>query len=139
MSSNKTVPTATPAISFLEGVTDVSKRDDRFRLMDLMQRITREDPVMWGTSIVGFGKYHYRYASGREGDMPVVGFSPRKGKLALYVGALSHQNKPLLAKLGALSTGKSCLYIKCLEQVNVAVLGQIISNTYTRLSDNPTN
>jgi hypothetical protein len=136
MSGNKTVPTNASVTAFLMEVEDEVKRKDGFTLMDLMQGITGETPVMWGSAIVGFGSYHYRYNSGREGDMLLVGFSPRKGKLALYLGADLFQNKPLYEKLGKYSSGKSCLYISRLEDVNMEILGRIISNSYDHLYKN---
>jgi hypothetical protein len=134
MSGNKTVPTNASVTAFLMEVEDEEQRKDSLTLLELMQEITGETPVMWGPEIVGFGSYHYRYDSGREGDMLLVGFSPRKGKLSLYVGADLTQNKPLYKKLGKYGSGKSCLYISRLENVNMEILGRIISNSYDHLS-----
>ena len=130
MGTNKTIPTNASVTEFLEAVEDPSQKQDSFRLMELMKGITKEPAVMWGPSIVGFGSYHYRYESGREGDMLRVGFSPRKGKIALYIGAQSARNQPLLNDLGPHNSGKSCLYIKRLDKVDLEVLSKIISNTF---------
>lgn len=133
MSTNKTVPNKSSVTAFIREVEDPLQREDSKVLVRLMHEVTGESAVMWGPSIIGFGRYHYRYESGREGTMLMVGFSPRKGKLALYVGALSQQNKPLLPELGNHKTGKSCLYIKRLEDVDLRILRQIIENTYRTL------
>ncbi len=133
MSTNKTVPTNQSVSVFIQGVEDPLQREDCQRLAVLMEEVTGEKPVMWGPSIVGFGAYHYRYESGREGDMLMAGFSPRKGKLALYIGARSEQNKPLLQKLGRHQSGKSCLYLKRLEDAELDILRQMIRNTYQTL------
>lgn len=130
MSGNKTVPTNAPVPDFLQGLEDPKQLEDSVRLIRFMKEITGQDPVMGGPSFIGFGKYHYRYESGREGDMLQVGFSPWKGKLEMYIGANSTQNKPLLEKLGRHDSGKSCLYIRRLDEVDTAVLRQIITNTY---------
>jgi len=119
MTGNKTVPTTASVNAFLEGIKDVIQQRDSIRLAEIMPELTGEFPLMWGPSIVGFGSYHYHYDSGREGDMLCVGFSPRKGKLALYVDAQSNQNKPLLSALGKYRSGKSCLYIKHLKDVDL--------------------
>jgi hypothetical protein len=132
MSGNKTVPTDIPVTAFLEGIEDPAQRQDSIRLTELMNEVAGEPAVMWGPSIIGFGSYHYVYESGREGDMPIIGFSPRKGKLALYVDALSKHNRPLLEKLGKYANGKYCLYIKRLADIDIKVLRKIISKTYQR-------
>lgn len=129
MNTNKTIPTRASVTDFLEKIADRGQQEDSFWLVQMMQEVTGEPPVLWGPSIIGFGSYHYRYDSGREGDMPLVGFSPRKGKIALYIGATSVQNQPLLDKLGRHSTGKSCLYITHLEDIDKKILRRIIVNT----------
>lgn len=111
MADNKTKPTKISVEAFLDSVTDAGKRADALALIDLMRSATGEKPVMWGPSIVGFGSYHYRYESGREGDSPIVGFSPRKAALVLYIVTGFLGAEPLLAKLGKHTTGKSCFYV----------------------------
>ena len=112
--------------SFLESVEDQQRRDDAFEICDIMSAITKQEPKMWGSSIVGFGSYHYVYASGTEGDAPQVGFSPRKTALSLYImsGFAAYEN--ILEKLGKYKIGKSCLYIKKLEDVDMKILKKLI-------------
>lgn len=130
-SENKTKPTKTSVKKFLNSIEDKTKRADSFKILEMMKSITKEEPVMWGPSIVGFGKYHYKYASGREGDMPLAGFSPRKQNLTLYIMSGSKENKDLLKKLGKHKTGASCLYIKKLENVDTKVLKEMIKRSYS--------
>jgi len=115
---------------FLNKVTDVKKREDSFALLDLMKKITKEPPKMWGPSIVGFGQYHYKYESGREGDMCITGFSPRKQNLTIYIMPGFTKYQQLMDKLGKFKTSKSCLYIKKLEDVNLKILEKIISESF---------
>jgi hypothetical protein len=129
MSDNKTKPTAISVEAFLDSVPDAGKRADALVLIDMMQRATGEKPVMWGPSIIGFGSYHYRYDSGRDGDSPVVGFSPRKAALVLYIVTGFTGAEPLLAKLGKHTTGKSCLYIKRLADVDQRVLRRLVDQS----------
>lgn len=124
--ANKTQPTQKTVTEFLGAVADETQRADAKALVKLMQSATGEKPKMWGPSIVGFGSYHYTYESGREGDMPLVGFSPRKTATVLYLGLGESWAKPLLAKLGKHTTGKGCLYIKRLSDVDVKVLEQLV-------------
>jgi hypothetical protein len=128
MPENKTKPTTSSVNTFIDTVADPARRADAKELVRLMQRISGEEPVLWGPSIVGFGSYHYRYDSGREGDMPLIGFSPRKAALVLY-SMLGHGDaNVLLAKLGRHTTGKGCLYIKKLADVDRRVLEALIAN-----------
>lgn len=129
MGDNKTKPTAVSVETFLESVPDASKRADALLLIDMMHRATGEKPVMWGPSIIGFGSYHYRYESGREGDSPVVGFSPRKAALVIYIVTGFDDAAPLLAKLGKHTTGKSCLYVKRLADVDQRVLRDLVDRS----------
>lgn len=111
---------------FLNAVPDEQKRKDCFKLAKLMEKITGEKAKMWGTAIVGFGSYHYKYASGHEGDTCLVGFSPRKQNLSLYLmGAVTGQDA-LLKKLGKHKTGKGCLYINKLDDVDEKVLAELV-------------
>jgi hypothetical protein len=126
MAANKTNPTEVSVGSFIEGVGDASRREDAKVLVKLMQAATGEKPKMWGPSIVGFGSYHYVYESGREGDMPIVGFSPRKSATVLYLGMGDGGASKLLAGLGPHTTGKGCLYIKKLADVDQKVLKTLI-------------
>ncbi len=112
---------------FLNNVSDAKKREDSFAVLELMREVTGEEPAMWGTNIVGFGSYHYKYASGREGDWPLAGFAPRKRELTLYIMAGFERYEELLAKLGKHKTGVSCLYIKRLADVDPTVLKELVS------------
>ena len=112
---------------FLNNVSDAKKREDSFAVFELMREVTGEEPAMWGTNIVGFGSYHYKYASGREGDWPLAGFAPRKRELTLYIMAGFERYEELLAKLGKHKTGVSCLYIKRLADVDPTVLKELVS------------
>ncbi len=123
---NKTVPTGASVAEFLASVDAPARREDCRNVMALMQEATGEPPVMWGPSIIGFGAYHYRYATGREGDMPLVGVSPRKRALALYIMPGFADYGALLRRLGKHRTGKSCLYINKLADVDMSVLRQLV-------------
>lgn len=111
---------------FLNSVEDEQKRKDSFEILKLMKRASKAEPKMWGSSIVGFGSYHYKGASGREGDWMMIGFSPRKQNLTLYIMPGFERYPDLMKKLGKYSTGKSCLYIKRLSDVDVDVLKELM-------------
>ncbi|MDX9760191.1 MAG: DUF1801 domain-containing protein [Bacteroidota bacterium] len=115
--------------AFLASVENAQRREDSFVVLELMKKITKEEPKMWGTSIVGFGTYHYKYASGQEGDWPVAGFSPRKQALTVYLMTGFERDEDLMAKLGKYKTGVSCLYIKKLEDVDMNVLAELIKRS----------
>jgi len=124
---NKTQPTRADVDAFLDAVADPQRREDCRRVRALMESTTGAPAEMWGPSIVGFGRYRYRYESGREGEWMVTGFSPRKNDLTLYIMPGFEQHEALLAKLGKHKTGKSCLYLKRLADVDMRVLEQIVS------------
>ncbi len=111
---------------FISGIQDPQKRQDSHALAQMMKQLTKEEPKMWGDSIVGFGNYHYKYASGREGDMPITAFSPRKQNLTLYLMPGFDRHADLLARLGKHSTGKVCLYIKKLDDVDMNTLRELV-------------
>jgi len=115
--------------AFLSSVADEKKKQDSFTILELMKQVTGKEPEMWGDSIVGFGSYHYKYASGREGDWFVTGFSPRKQNLTLYIMAGFDEYDQLLSKLGKHSIGKSCLYIKKVEDVDMDVLKELVKKS----------
>lgn len=119
--------------SFLMTVSDEKRRNDCFKVMKLMQEITGEEPAMWGGSIVGFGIYHFKYASGREGDWFVTGFSPRKTSLTLYIMSGFSRYEELLGKLGKHKTGKSCLYVKSLDDTDEAVLRKLVEQSVAHM------
>jgi hypothetical protein len=129
MSELKTQKTDASVTDFLNGVEHPQRREDGFALLGLMREITGKEPAMWGPSIVGFGSYTYKYASGREGEWPVTGFSPRKRNLTVYIMPGFERYDALLEKLGKFKTGKSCLYINKLEDVDLAILRELIEQS----------
>ena len=129
MPENKTKQTSASVAAFVDALADQIKRADAKTLVKLMQNASGEKPKMWGPSIIGFGSYHYTYDSGREGDMPLVGFSPRKAALVLYGTTRFNGADALLAKLGKYTTGKGCLYIKKLDDVDQGVLAKLIAKS----------
>jgi vacuolar-type H+-ATPase subunit I/STV1 len=128
----KTTENEVSVSDFLKTVEDVSKRNDSLELVKIMEEITQSTAKMWGPAIIGFGKYHYKYESGREADMLRVGFSPRKDALALYIGANSQENLDIISNLGKYKTGKSCLYVKKLTDINLDVLKVITKRGFER-------
>jgi hypothetical protein len=122
MAENKTKPTKLSVAAFIDAIKDQSQRADAKALVKLMQSASGEKPKMWGPSIIGFGSYHYTYESGREGDAPLIAFSPRKAATVLYNLIGSSDAASLLAKLGKHTTGKGCLYVKKLADVDLQVL-----------------
>lgn len=126
MAETKTMPTQMRVADFIDAAPDAVRREDAKTLVALMSRVTGEEPVMWGPSIIGFGSYHYRYESGHEGDACRLGFSPRKAELVLYVLTGSPEQEAPLARLGKHRTGKSCLYIKKLADVDMTALEEIV-------------
>ena len=120
---------------FLEGFPE-DKRKDCYTILEMMKTVTDNEPKMWGTSIVGFGDYHYEYKSGREGDFFLTGFSPRKQNLTLYINGGFDQYGDLLDKLGKYKTSKACLYIKKLADVDMQVLQEIVTRSVTAMSKN---
>ena len=126
MAENKTKPTQLSVAAFIEAITDQSRCADAKALVKLMQSASGEKPKMWGPSIIGFGSVHYKYDSGREGDMPLIGFSPRKAANVLYGVTGFTGAEALLAKLGKHTTGKGCLYIKKLSDVDQKVLETLV-------------
>ncbi len=136
MSSNKTKPTEESVVDFLDRVENKRRRQDGFKLLELMKETTGEEPVMWGPSMVGFGSYHYKYASGREGDIFKVGFSPRKAYLTIYVRPYRlafYEDE--LKSLGKHRAGKGCIYINKLEDIDKKILKTIIKKSYTYVNN----
>jgi len=135
MAENKTQKTKASVTEFIDAIDDPRKRDDSKALVELMQRVTGEQPAMWGESIVGFCDFRYRSAAGREGDWFKVGFSPRKQNLTLYLSLTDVAGyDALLSRLGKHSTGKSCLYVKKLEDVDQLVLEELIEKALGSVS-----
>ena len=131
MSDLKTRPTDQNAEDFLEKVEHPTRISDGFELLEMMKEITKEEPVMWGSSIIGFDSYHYKYASGREADWLKTGFSPRKRSLSVYISQGFDGYEELLMKLGKHRLGKGCLYINKLSDIDKDVLKQIIKKSHT--------
>jgi hypothetical protein len=127
MAELKTKRTEASVDDFIAGIADEQRRKDCTALLAMMKRVTKAPPKMWGASMVGFGSYHYRYASGREGDWFLSGFSPRKQDLTVYVMAGFEDYPELMARLGKYKTGKSCLYLKRLSDIDAAVLEKLIA------------
>jgi hypothetical protein len=133
MAELKTKATGSSVEAFIDGIANDRRRDECRRLIALMTRVTRAQPVMWGPSIVGFGAYHYRYASGREGDWFLTGFSPRKAALTLYLMGGLERQEALLRRLGKYKAGKGCLYVKSLGDIDVNVLRSLLTATVRQL------
>ncbi len=131
--ANKTQATKLSVTAFLNSIEDDGRRADSKKLLKLFKSITGEKAVMWGESIIGFGQYHYRYASGREGDSLRTGFSPRKNNLAIYIIDGFDDKATLLSKLGKHSTGKSCLYVKRLSDLDEPTLTKLITKSFTTM------
>lgn len=129
MAEAKTKPTKQSVTAFLNKIPDEGRREDCFAIARIMEEITGSKPQMWGTSIVGFGNYHYKYASGHEGDWPLTGFSPRKHDLTLYVMMGFDKYEALLSQLGKHRKGKACLYIKRLSDIHVPTLKKLIKTS----------
>ncbi len=135
MAENKTVETDASVAAFLDIVADPAQRADAGVIIDLMTRISGHPPKMWGGAIIGFGSYHYRYDSGREGDMCRIGLSPRKGKTVVYiVDGFPHYDQ-ILARLGKHKIGKSCLYIKKLSDIDKGALEEIVTLSYAAMQE----
>ena len=130
MTENKTKPTTESVTAFLNKIQDTQLREDCFAILEIMESVSKTKPVMWGSSIIGFGTYHYVYESGREGDMVIIGFSPRKQNIAVYLKGGLDQLKDELSELGKHKTGKGCLYIKTLKDINAAVLRKLLSKAF---------
>ncbi len=135
MAKNKTAETAESVIDFINAVADETKRKDAFELIEIMQNATGFKPKMWGPSIIGFGSYHYKYDSGHEGDAPLLGFSPRKDAISLYLSSSFENKEELLSKFGKHKAGKGCIYVKKLSDINIDVLNQMISLSVSYLQN----
>ncbi|NMO96387.1 DUF1801 domain-containing protein [Paenibacillus lemnae] len=136
MAEQKTIPTDDSVVEFIEAVESPKKKEDAYRLLDLFTETTGYPAVMWGTSIIGFGSYHYKYESGHEGDAPLVGFSPRKAKISLYFAAGGDsQRGALLDQLGKHTSGKACVYINKVDDIDAEVLKALIHQSVTFLRE----
>jgi hypothetical protein len=135
MAALKTQKTDASVEDFLNQVEDEARRWDCFDILDLMREVTGEEPAMWGPSIVGFGSYRYKYASGHEGEWMLIGFSPRKRDLTLYIMSGFEAYDSLLAKLGKFKTGKACLYINKLEDVDLPTLRELVKQSAEHMAE----
>jgi len=135
MSTLKTQPNDQSVESYIEKITPNQRRADCQQILDLMYDIVKVKPVMWGDSIVGFGTYHYKYASGREGDWFLAGFASRKQSITIYLMNGVEKQSELLARLGKWKAGKGCLYIKRLSDINVEVLKEVIQHSVEKLKE----
>ena len=134
MAKNKTTETESSVVDFINTVEDQAKRNDSFELIKIMQKVTGSDAKMWGPSIIGFGSYHYKYASGHEGEAPLAGFSPRKAAISLYVSLPTEKREELLLKLGKHRAAKGCIYIKKLADIDIEVLKKMVSLSVENLN-----
>lgn len=134
MTDLKTIQNDASVEAFLNSVADDKKRQDSLAVLELMQQVTGLEPKMWGSSIVGFGRYHYKYASGHEGDTFLTGFSPRKQALTLYIMAGFTNYDALMNKLGKYKTGKSCLYVKKLEDIDLKTLRELVKQSFEHMA-----
>jgi len=130
MAENKTKPTKGSVTAFLNKIRDKQSRDDCFAILEMMQKVSKCESVMWGSTIIGFGIYHYVYESGREGDTVLIGFSPRRQNIAVYLMGGLKNVEDELSKLGKYKTGGGCLYIRSLSDVNVMVLKKVFAKAF---------
>lgn len=136
MTKNKTIETEKTVTDFINTYVDNDqKKADSFRLIELMREWSGFEPKMWGPTIIGFGSYHYKYASGHEGDCPLIGFSPRKAEFSLYVFSPTQENKHLLDDLGKFKIGKACTYVKKLSDINIPTLEKLCMTTIAYLNE----
>lgn len=142
MAANKTFYNEKSVDDFIQEIPDTQKREDSIQLIQLMQSVSNEAPKMFGESIIGFGQYYYKYASGHEGSAPLIGFSPRKAAISLYVYTGLEEHRALVEQLGKYKIGKACIYIKKLSDINTENLTtlmqetiQFITTKYARIKD----
>lgn len=137
MAKNKTTETQVSVIDFVNSYVEKDeKKADSFELIRLMSEWSGFEPKMWGPTIIGFGSYHYKYESGHEGDMPLIGFSPRKAEFSLYVYSPTKESEPLLNDLGKFKMGKACIYVKKLSDINIDSLEKICKASIAYLNEN---
>ncbi|PEY37157.1 hypothetical protein CN354_13200 [Bacillus cereus] len=131
----KTTETTNSVLEFIENVDSLKKREDAYQLLDIFTETTGYPAKMWGPSIIGFGTYHYKYASGHEGDAPLVGFSPRKAKISLYFATGDPERENLLKDFGKHTSGKSCIYINKVADIDINVLKALIKQSVSFLKE----
>lgn len=136
MAKNKTTETTVSVTDFIHSFVDnEQKKADSFQLIELMKEWSGFEPKMWGPTIIGFGSYHYKYATGHEGDAPIIGFSPRKSEFSLYVFMPTEENKHLLNNLGKFKMGKACIYVKKLSDINIDALEILCKTTFAYINE----
>jgi hypothetical protein len=136
MAKNKTTYTDVNVTDFINAYVDTDqKKADSFRLVELMREWSGFEPTMWGPTIIGFGSYHYKYASGHEGDAPIIGFSPRKAAFSLYVYSPTEESKKLLGELGKFKMGKACIYVKKLSDIDIPTLHKLSTASITYVNE----
>jgi len=135
MAKNKTIETTGSVTDFLNSITDETKRNDSFRLVEIIEAETGYTAKMWGPAIVGFGSYHYKYESGREGDAPIVGFSPRKAEISIYLMQNQAEREKLLPNLGKHKTDGGCIRIKKLQDIDIDVLREMTTSSVKYLKE----
>ncbi|MEM6684436.1 MAG: DUF1801 domain-containing protein [Bacteroidota bacterium] len=136
MAKNKTTETEVSVVDFINSYVDKEqKKQDSFKLIELMSTWSGFEPKMWGPTIIGFGKYHYKYASGHEGEAPILGFSPRKAQFSLYIYSKTEKSDALLKEFGKFKMGKACIYIKKLEDIDVAILEQLCKESIAYVNE----
>lgn len=136
MAKNKTTETEVSVNDFIESYVDnEQKKVDSYQLIDLMRKWSGFEPRMWGPTIIGFGRYHYKYKSGHEGDAPLLGFSPRKAQFSLYIFSNTDKSNRLLEDLGKFKMGKACIYVKKLSDINIQVLKELCLETIAYLNE----
>ena len=135
MAENKTKPVKSSVSAFINNIEDTQKRSDVRKIAAMMRRATGKRATMWGSAIVGYGQYHYKYASGREGDFMITGYSPRKQAISVYIIPGFKPFAALLKRLGKYKTGKSCLYIRRLSDVDAAVLEELITESVRHMRE----
>ncbi|HSC53062.1 MAG TPA: DUF1801 domain-containing protein [Phnomibacter sp.] len=136
MAKNKTTHTEVNVIDFIHAYVDNDeKKADSFRLVELMRAWSGFEPTMWGPTIIGFGSYHYKYASGHEGDAPIIGFSPRKAAFSLYIFSPTEESKKLLSGLGKYKMAKACIYVKKLSDINIPTLQKLCNESITYINE----
>lgn len=133
MATNKTTETQASVSDFINQISDEAKRNDAIRLVDIFKNQTGFAAILWGPSIIGFGSYHYKYASGHEGDAPLAAFSPRASAISLYLHVPAELREDLLQKLGKTKSGKGCIYVKKLSDINLDVLNELIEVSVSSL------
>lgn len=131
----KTKETDADVIEFIEAVENPKKRQDAYRLLEIFEEVSGHEAKMWGPSIIGFGSYHYVYATGHQGDAPLVGFSPRKAKISLYTATSKGEHEPLLKELGKHTSGKACIWVNKVDDIDEEVLKKMITRSIADIQE----